>query len=96
MRNTYYNTITIYLLIYSLSKELLSIVYNAKKGVSQWLSAKESACNVGAIGDSGLILGLGRFPGVGHSNPLQYSFPESPKDRGALQAIVHRVAQCQT
>ena len=69
---------------------------NANKGLSQWLSVKESVCNVGAAGDLGLIPGLGRFPGVEHSNPLQYSFLESPEDRGAWQAIVRRVAQCQT
>ena len=38
------------------------------------------------------------FPHVqgGHSNPLQYSCLEKPMDRGAQQAIVHRVAQNQT
>ena len=42
---------------------------------------KESACNAG---DLGLILGLGRSPGGGHGNPLQYSCLESPMNRGAL------------
>ena len=32
----------------------------------------------------------------GHGNPLQYSCLENPKDRGAWQATVHRVAQSQT
>ena len=36
---------------------------------------KESACNEG---DLGLIPGLGRSPGGGHSNPLQYSCLENP------------------
>ena len=36
---------------------------------------KESTCNVG---DLGLILGLGRSPGGGHGNPLQYSCLENP------------------
>ena len=36
---------------------------------------KESACNVG---DLGLIPGLGRFPGGGHGNSLQYSCLENP------------------
>ena len=35
---------------------------------------KESTCNVG---DLGLILGLGRSPGGGHGNPLQYSCLEN-------------------
>ena len=34
----------------------------------------------------GSILGLGRSPGRGHSNPLQYSCLENPMDRGAWQA----------
>ena len=41
----------------------------------------------------GLILGSGRCPGGGHSNPLQYSFLENPMDRGAWQATVHRIAK---
>ena len=34
-------------------------------------------------GDLGLIPGLGRFPGEGNGNPLQYSCLENPIDRGA-------------
>ena len=41
---------------------------------------RESARNVG---DLGSIPGLGRSPGGGHGNPLQYSFLENPMDRGA-------------
>ena len=37
-------------------------------------------------GDRGLILGSGRFPGVGNSNPLQYSCLENSTDRGAWKA----------
>ena len=40
---------------------------------------KESACNAGDL-DS--IPGLGRFPGEGNGNPLQYSCLENPMDRG--------------
>ena len=54
-------------------------------GLSQWLSGKESTCNAG---DTGLITGSGRFPGGGHSNPLQYFCLENPMDRGAWQATV--------
>ena len=39
--------------------------------------------NARDIRDVGLIPGLGRSPGGGHSNPLQYSCLESPMDRGA-------------
>ena len=62
----------------------------------QWLSGKESACNAGAAGDTGSIPGLGRPSGVGHGNPLQYSFLENPMDRGARRATVHRVAELDT
>ena len=57
---------------------------------------KESAFKAGDAGDMGSIPGLGRFPGGGHSNPLQYSCLENPMDRGAWQAIVHRVTKSQT
>ena len=39
---------------------------------------------------------VGRFPGGGHSNPLQYSCLENPMDRGAWRATVRRVTQSQT
>ena len=41
---------------------------------------KASACNVG---DPGSIPGLGRCPGEGNDNPLQYSCLENPMDGGA-------------
>ena len=34
-------------------------------------------------GDVGLISGLVRSPGEGNGNPLQYSYPKNPIDRGA-------------
>ena len=42
--------------------------------------SKVSACNTG---DPGLIPGLGRSPGEGNGNPLQYSCLENPRDGGA-------------
>ena len=59
------------------------------KGLPWWLSGKESTCNARDIGDVGSILGLGRSPGVGNVNALQYSCLENPKDRGAWWATVH-------
>ena len=44
---------------------------------------KESSCNAG---DPGLTPGMGRSPGEGNSNPLQYSCLEKPMDRGAWRA----------
>ena len=45
--------------------------------------------NAGDIRDAGSILGSGRSPGKGNSNPLQYSCLENPMDRGVWWAIVH-------
>ena len=42
---------------------------------------------------SGLIHGLGRPPGEGNGNPLQYSCLENPMGRGAWQATVHGVTR---
>ena len=53
-------------------------------------NGKESACNAG---DLGSIPGLGRSPGEGNGNPLQYFRLENPMDRGAWLAIVHGVAE---
>ena len=47
-------------------------------------------------GDSGLIPGLGRSPGVGNGNPLQYCCPESSMARGAWRATVQGTAKSQT
>ena len=44
-------------------------------------------------GDKGSVLGLGRFPGGGNGNPLQYSCLENSMDRGARKAIVHGVSK---
>ena len=61
------------------------------QGLPQWPSSKESACNAGVAGDAGSIPGLGRSPGGGHGNPLQYSCLENPTDREAWRATVHKV-----
>ena len=52
--------------------------------------------NAGDIRDTGLIPGLGRSPGEGHDNPLQYSCLENPMDRGAWRATVHWVTKSRT
>ena len=46
--------------------------------------SKESVCTARVLGS---IPGLGRSPGEGHGNPLQYSCLENPMDRGAWRAI---------
>ena len=47
---------------------------------------KECACNAE---DLGSIPGLGRSPGGGHGNPLQYSCLENRRGQRSLQATVH-------
>ena len=49
--------------------------------------------NAGDIREVVSTPGLGRFPGGGHGNPLQYSYLENPMDRGAWPAIVHGIAE---
>ena len=48
------------------------------------------------VRDVGSIPGLGRSPGEGHDNPLQYSGLENPMNRGAWRAKVHRIAKSWT
>ena len=54
---------------------------------------KASACNAG---DLGSIPGLGRSPGEGNGNPLQYSCLENPMDGGSWWATVQGVTKSQT
>ena len=53
------------------------------------LAVKSLPANTRDLRDLGLIPGLGRFPGEGYSNTLQYSCLENPLDRGTWWAIVH-------
>ena len=81
--------------------EMLSLLFNIKylkgykghRGLPQWLSGKESACNVG---DTGSIPRLRRSPGEENGNPLQHSCLRNPMDRAAWQATVQGVAMIWT
>ena len=55
------------------------------------LVVKNTPANAGALRDVGSIPRLGRVPGGGHGNPLQYSCLENPADRGAWRATDHSV-----
>ena len=68
----------------------ISLAIGKAKMLPQWLSGKESTCQ---IGDVGSILGLGRSPGEGNGNPFQYSCLENPMDRGAWWATVQGVTK---
>ena len=57
---------------------------------------KNPPANAGDARDMGSIPESGRSPGEGNGNPLQYSCPENPMDRGAWRAVVHGVAESRT
>ena len=71
----------------------LANVYQGNQGFPGGSDCKKSAWNAE---DLGLIPGLGRSPGGGHGNPLQYSCLENPMDRGAWRATVQGTAKSQT
>ena len=62
----------------------------------RWHSWKKLPANAGDAGDSASISGLGRSPGVGNGNSLQYSCLKNSTDRGAWWVTVHGVAKNQT
>ena len=62
--------------------------------LSLWLSGKESVCNSGDAGDMGLIPKLGRFPGAGNGNPLQYSCLKNPTVQRVAQSEARLSTHC--
>ena len=59
-------------------------------GLPRWLGGKESTCQAEY---AGLIAQMGRSPGEGHGNPLQYSCLGNSMDRCTWRATVYRIAQ---
>ena len=78
------------------TEELKNIVMYIHWGFAGCSVGKNLPANAGDAGDASWILGLGRSPGEGNGSPLQYSCLENPTDRGAWQAIVHRVTKSRT
>ena len=73
------------------------LFFEAKKlGTQVALVVKNPPANAGDIRDAGSIPELGRCSGGGRGIPLQYSCLENPMNRGAWQAVVHRVTQSWT
>ena len=62
-------------------------------GVPRGSLVKSLPPNAGAAGDVDSIPESEGSPGGGHDNPLQHSCLGNPMDRGAWQAIVHRVTE---
>ena len=88
---------------YSFLSYLLKICDTPIKCGGRWILRKgtspvaqrveESTCNDGDTGDVGSIPGLGRSPGEGNGNSLQYSCLENPINQGAWWAAVCGVAE---
>ena len=68
----------------------------SKRASQVVLVVKNTPSSAGNVRDLGLIPGLGRSPGEGNGNPLQYSCLENPMDRGARKATVHGVTKSRT
>ena len=61
------------------------------------LVVKNPPTSAGGLNRCGFDLwGVGRGPGGGQGNPLQYSCLKNPMDRGTGQAMVHRVTKSHT
>ena len=60
------------------------------------LVVKKLSASAEDVREVSSVRGLGRSPGGGHGNPLQYSCLENPMDRGAWEATVHGVAKSRT
>ena len=72
------------------------MVSDSEKGFPGGSVVKNPFANARDAGEVGLIPGLGRSPGGGNGNSLQYSCLGNPMNRGALSATVHVVAKNQT
>ena len=66
------------------------VLYGSCRASPVMLVVKNRLANAD-VRDTGSVSGLGRCPGGGHGNPLQYSCPQNPMDRGeepgGLQSI---------
>ena len=70
--------------------------FNKGRASQVVLVVKNPPADAGDTRDAGLIPRSGRSPGGGNGNPLQYSCLETPMDRGASWATIHKVARSLT
>ena len=84
------------LFIFSICQNLVSWVCEDHNGISSCQSGSDSKESTLSSGYPGSVPGLGRSPGGGNGNPLQYSCLENPTDRRAWQVTVHGVAKSRT
>ena len=71
-------------------------VWANSETVKDFPGGSDGKASVYNEGDLGSSPGLGRSPGEGNGNPLQYCCLENPMDRGAWYATVYRVAKSWT
>ena len=76
-----------------MAQELRSTLYLPLLVYCDFPGGSDSKASAYNVGDPGSIPGLGRSPGEGNSNPLQYSCLEDLMDGGAWLATVHGVAK---
>ena len=74
----------------------LTVLVNTLRNSQVVCVVKSPPANEEDIRDADLIPGSGRFSGVGHGSPLQYSYLENPMDRRAFWVTVLRVSKSQT
>ena len=70
--------------------------YQNNFGLPRWLVVKNLPANAGDAGDVSSVPGLGRSPGEGNGNPLQYSCLGNPMARGALADYCPGLQKSQT
>ena len=76
--------------------ELLELQIKEMEKYKLRISGSDSKASAYSVGDLGSIPGLGRSPGEGNGNPLQYSCLENPMDGGTWWATVQGVAKSRT
>ena len=81
----YSKVIQLYIYVY-----VLCVYIHKYRGFPGDTVVKNPPANAGY---PGFIPVMGRSPGEGNGNPLQYSCLENPVERGTWWAIVHRVAK---
>ena len=99
MAGSHGNCIFIFLGTAILSSIVTTPVYiltNSAVGFLGGTSGKEPACQYKRHKEHQFSPCVGKIPGGGHGNPLQYSCLENPMDRRPWQAIVQRVANSRT
>ena len=80
----------------SISTDIFNQVPSSHRASQVALVVNNPPASAGDLIDKGSIPGLGRSPGRGYGNPLQYSCVETTMDRGAWWATLQRAAKSQT